>query len=94
MEANKPENPPAFPAMDMIFRHGVDRLELIYEGMTLRDYFAAKAMSAIVPQMFFSVEGSHRYLVNDNHPHWPTIAADAYAMADAMLAERSKDAIK
>ena len=53
-----------------------------YTGMTLRDYFAAKAMQAIM--------GSDRYMgiigVN-NYQH--RVASDAYAMADAMLKARA-----
>jgi hypothetical protein len=54
------------------------------EGMTLRDYFAAKAMQGWLAS--FSCESRH-----------PTesggakyVAAASYAMADAMLAERNK----
>lgn len=49
-------------------------------GMTLRDYFAAKAMQGLLAQSGGSACGS---------PH-DVGAAYAYAMADAMLAERSK----
>jgi hypothetical protein len=48
-------------------------------GMTLRDYFAAKAMQGM--------------LANDiecGPEQVPIIVASAYVMADAMLAERSK----
>ncbi len=46
-------------------------------GMTLRDYFAAKAMQgAAASSVAYSSEKE--------------AAADAYAMADAMLAERDK----
>jgi hypothetical protein len=45
-------------------------------GMTLRDYFAAKAM-----QGYCAREDSIDSYADD-------IAADAYAIADAMLAER------
>lgn len=47
-----------------------------HTGMTLRDYFAAMAMMGTV-----------------NHPdapHFKAAAQQAYEMADAMLAERSK----
>jgi len=49
-----------------------------FQGMTLRDYFAAKAMQA--------------YLRWPKAPaHSEALIADcAYTMADAMLAERSK----
>jgi len=47
-------------------------------GMTLRDYFAAKAMAALIPESF-SQDDEHR----------PDVIADrAYWFADAMLAAR------
>lgn len=48
-------------------------------GMTLRDYFAAKAMAEVLARW-----GSHQ---REAHA---AIASLAYAMADAMLAERVK----
>ena len=55
------------------------------DGMTLRDYFAAKAMVALVPE-YFKGNGmcfSHDHLYNN-------VSGHAYKMADAMLAERDK----
>lgn len=49
-----------------------------YPGMTLRDYFAAQAVSFLVP-----LRASHKTA-------WDDLAASAYEMADAMLAERNK----
>ena len=46
------------------------------EGMTLRDYFAAKAMQA--------------WLVGINDPKIDVCAKSAYEIADAMLVERNK----
>lgn len=51
--------------------------ELDYLGITKRDYFAAKAMAAIV--------GNDSNFSSDEAP---AKAALAYAMADAMLAAR------
>lgn len=51
---------------------------LLNPGMTLRDYFAAKAMAAMVASPDY-VEGS--WFQED-------IAIQAYTMADAMLAAR------
>lgn len=48
------------------------------EGMTLRDYFAAKAMAAYIAAM------------HGNPPEPETTSECAYFMADAMIAERSK----
>lgn len=61
-----PDGGPAFPA------HENWRID---SGMTLRDYFAAKAMG-----MKFGNAGSHIGLEE--------MAAKCYAMADAMLAAR------
>jgi hypothetical protein len=47
-------------------------------GMTLRDYFAAQAL-----------EGMHTDLAVEQHDA-AQLAANAYAIADAMLAEREK----
>ena len=65
-------NPPAFPS---VFDHE--------RGMTLRDYFAAKAMQAIM--------GDSRYagvIGVNNYQH--RTAEDAYEIADAMLKAREK----
>lgn len=53
-------------------------------GMSKRDYFAARAMTALMEH--FLVEKLH---LVDNH--WMSgVAMDAYAMADAMLKEREE----
>jgi len=62
---------PAFPA------HHFDLAENEH-GMTLRDYFAAKAMQAFIGS---ETEGGMRY---------PQVAEVAYLYADAMIQERSK----
>ncbi len=64
---------PAFPTV--LYEHGGES-----DGMTLRDYFAAKAMQGM--------------LANDiecGPEQVPIIVASAYVLADAMLAERSKE---
>lgn len=56
------------------------------DGMTLRDYFAAKAMQAIIAGNGLGFMGRHP-------SGWDTNAGltkSAYGIADAMLAERSK----
>jgi hypothetical protein len=45
------------------------------EGMTLRDYFAAKAMQTMLGW-------------DNDHTNWDSYAKDAYTMADAMLKHR------
>lgn len=45
--------------------------------MTMRDYFAAKAMQTMLGW-------------DNDHTNWNSYAEDAYKMADAMLKERAK----
>lgn len=57
-------------------------------GMTLRDYFAAKAMQGLLARgLHYSTENksSPRHGLDDED-----IAGHAYTMADAMLLSRSK----
>ena len=63
------------PAFPLIFDDDTKKTREIYSGMTLRDYFAAKAMQAIL---------------NDAEIFWEGAAPLAYQYADAMLKERSK----
>jgi len=60
-------NPPAFPI----------HWENHSEGMTLRDYFAAKAMQALI----------------DNDGLFSEIPTQAYALADAMLKARETNGL-
>jgi len=68
-------NPPAFPVLI------VDRpKELIqYNGMTLRDYFAAKAMEAII------CRADNRFTTTLEF-----VGGKAYQYADAMLKARER----
>jgi hypothetical protein len=70
----------AFPVQGFGTRNG-QGVEVVYEqGMTLRDYFAAKAMQALI-----AVETADNTMEADLWaPHL------AYEIADAMLAERAK----
>ena len=74
---------PAFPCPSSL--HGEP-----HEGMTLRDYFAAKAMQAC-----FAGEGARMIADRDdryNETNWAQIVAmNSYEMADAMLAERERN---
>ena len=67
--SNTENGGPAFPC-----HPGVENS--IYDGMTLRDYFAAKAMQGMI--------GSKAYIGMTAEG----IARSAYAMADAMLEAR------
>jgi hypothetical protein len=62
---------PAFP-LEMVYTQENEK----FNGMTLRDYFAAKAMQAIVSRSDFEFEDSA----------W----GNAYDMADAMLKAREQ----
>ena len=55
-----------------------------YQGMTLRDYFAAKAMQSIL-RHYDAVTSFEEDEVNDPEGMPSLIAKDAYIMADAML---------
>jgi hypothetical protein len=73
---------PAFPSTishEEWDEHKAGYLQRLYPeaGMTLRDYFAAKAMHAALARMSAAWT-------------YEEIAKAAYDMADAMLAERSK----
>ena len=69
-------NPPAFP----LHNHGAQTLGLHVTGMTLRDYFAARAL-----QNFRDQIGS------ESGQEWfDKVAKGAYRMADAMLKAREK----
>ncbi len=63
------------PAFPFVFDDTATRSRQIYTGMSIRDYFAAKAMQAIL---------------NDAEIFWEGAAPLAYQYADAMLKERSK----
>lgn len=81
----------AFPEIvsgEANIRAYVDGYDLTFTsagGMSLRDYFAAKAMQSI---MNIEIEDAKNVLPDDTAASW--IARHAYFMADAMLRERSK----
>lgn len=70
----------AFPVLQQKNAH--DEIEMYAEpGMTLRDYFAAKVMQAIYMRL-----GGSPVTDTDSTGY---MAANAYAMADAMLEART-----
>ncbi len=71
-ENKKPNNPQAFPIAET---KGTESIEL---GMTLRDYFAAKAMQGYC---------GGEYTGQSGMPH-EQIAEWSFGMADAMLKQR------
>ena len=69
---------PAFPGVDYVSQHGKKNPE----GMTLRDYFAAKAM-----QGWLAMYASD---TRQGAPPPESAATIAYAYADAMLKAREE----
>jgi hypothetical protein len=67
-------NPPAFPTG--IITDGKGKIIGGSNGMTLRDYMAAKAMQGMMAEV--------------HDPNCEYIAQTAYKMADAMLKERGE----
>ena len=85
---NKETGGPAFPSKGKRNRPrseiypnatGSEVIEVDYQGMTLRDYFAAKAMQGLVASM-----------VGGNTPTDEGIASYSYDIADAMLKAREE----
>ncbi|MBR8475801.1 hypothetical protein [Burkholderia cenocepacia] len=77
---------PAFPRFvpDGHYNGSIDE-----QGMTLRDYFAAKAMVALINNEFFA-QGINEIVASGNATRDDLIAAVAYTQADAMLRARGE----
>lgn len=78
-EIKKPDNPSAFPSeKDEYYEvgHSDVKTTVKYQGMTLRDYFAAKAMSSL--------------LIADGTMYFGNRAKEAYEVADEMLKVRAE----
>ena len=69
MKTDKPNNPSAFPL-------AIESSKDIYKGMTLRDYFAAKAMQGLI---------SHYGIDGDYERECPM---KSFEIADEMLKQR------
>ena len=83
--SDKPNNPQAFPRLIREYsKYSESAKYRQEEGMELRDYFAAKAMQAIIPMS----QGARYQETIDKHI--ASIPKRAYDMADAMLKEREK----
>lgn len=80
---NKDNGGPAFPTATQVEQNQATGETTIHQylsdGMTMRDYFAAKAMQAIMASD--ESDGSE----------WALIAKSAYYAADAMLEARNKE---
>ena len=72
-------NPPAFPSYEYQKSYGQ---MMAVGGMTLRDYFAAKAMQSMIPFLSINDELTIENIRGND------FARDSYAVADAMLKAR------
>ena len=61
------------------------------EGMTLRDYFAAEAMQAMLSEGFVDDIPNPDYVRLDKNTLAEAVAQSSYKFADAMLAQREKE---
>jgi len=61
----------------------------ISSGMTLRDYFAAKAMQTMISYRRNHFENDNADM-SDWDEYFPIIAQEAYSLADAMLEARDE----
>ena len=78
------KNPPAFPHVADVLQfdgNSATVKTLTQNGMTLRDYFAAKAMQSLLVTRN-GVIGTNRYEY--------LVTEDSYRMADAMMKEREE----
>lgn len=84
MENNKTQNPTAFPSWDMTFdkNPNTDLFSAgTSDGMTLRDYFAAKAMQALVQAS---------YMHRDENFTTDDMVEQSFWIADQMLIRRNE----
>jgi hypothetical protein len=72
-------NPPAFPI----------HWENHHEGMTLRDYFAARGIETLIKSVTSELESKH-YSIEKAQKIQDVYASMCYAMADAMMRAREK----
>ena len=78
------ENPPAFPTIGNVAYNSEWDTE---HGMTLRDWFAGRALPAIISA---TSAGQHQPgVMGDDRSIQTRMAEDAYKLADAMLAARA-----
>lgn len=80
---------PAFPHLNPNFDGNWDRAPQ-RGGMSLRDYFAAKALNGILQEGFVPRQFRTSKPTDGSPPPLLDYPAIAYAIADAMIAERDK----
>jgi hypothetical protein len=77
--STKHDGGPAFPVP--MFAVGHAKYEAQRQGLTLRDYFAAKAMQTLLGSEYTSEHGLHEGWMG-------ALAHESYMVADAMLKAR------
>lgn len=88
-QQKKPQNPSAYPSWDMTFTENPNSNLFsagTSQGMTLRDYFAAKAMQGII-----STYNSPLTIKQQNISHPNELSQLSYSIADEMLKQREKE---
>lgn len=87
---NQNNGGPAFPTFEMVEQYSDAKQQYVtrphaLSGMSLRDYFAAQGLTALLWKGHWS-HGEGEF------PYATDLALMAYVIADAMLAEREKPA--
>jgi hypothetical protein len=84
-------NPPAFPIQGHSTRNGQGFQLVMSDGMTLRDYFAAKAMQAFITlhEEALNRDGAC-YDWSESGSSSEIVSEQAYGVADAMLKARGQ----
>ena len=76
---------PAFPVSALVYNErGLDPTTIIHDGMTLRDYFAAKAMQAHIQREDVFAAIAQDRLTTEK------VCSGCYAWADKMLEARKQ----
>lgn len=84
----KPKNPSAFP---LYVKN--ETQNLIFPGMTLRDYFAAQALPSVMNDWSRYSIPNRKFDFFMNGGDAENIAEQAYLLADSMLKQRENDAV-
>jgi len=85
---------PAFPVMDTdgnVLSDDKQNFSCTSEGMTLRDYFAAKIIPAIIPPPKTCEDFD---AINESVDYVAVFAKTAYLIADAMIKERESKSVE
>jgi hypothetical protein len=84
----KDKSIPAFPSENKFYINGQLDEAYYYAGMTLRDYFAAKAMQGLLAS---TVNANNGVWLGKDHPNnTRDLSVVSYIIADEMLKEREK----